>query len=112
MFQVTTVLPKPNEAISKIPTFERVGQEEEELAAREATETAGGKAKKGGDKGETKEISLTYAKKLAAKHKKKGEPVPPEVQAVIDSANKDKEAKAGGEGVDKPKEEEKKEEVK
>lgn len=68
MFQVTTVLPEHTEPLSKVPTFERVGQEEEEKEKREKI------AK--GEPAEEKKVSKNLAKKLAKKAAKKGGAAP------------------------------------
>ena len=79
MFQVTTALPKPEDPISKMKLFERVGQEEDERKARETvkkaaeeaadTSAAGAKKAKGGAKEGEGKISKSYAKKMVKKYK-------------------------------------------
>lgn len=93
MFQVTTALPKPEDPISKMKLFERVGQEEEERKAREAIKKAdeaggkgaaeGAKAKGGAKKEGEGKISKSYAKKMVKKYKSKGQEVPPEILAAL-----------------------------
>lgn len=46
MFQVTTALPKPEEAITKMQLYERVGQEHEVEEVKEDESKKGGKSKK------------------------------------------------------------------
>jgi asparaginyl-tRNA synthetase len=121
MFQVTTALPPAHDPISKMKLYEKVGQEAEEKLARESTQkkveeskgAAGGKKAKGGDGGM---MSKNLAKKMAAKHTKKGDEVPEDVKAALEYYEKlDKGEDVGATGAaadgEEKKVEEKKEEL-